>query len=117
VRVFRFDRGEKVISSYDSHGLQATRIAAGAGEVHLTFLTVEPGGVVGTHTAPCAQLFLLTAGEGWVAGPDGAEVPISAGWGARWELGEVHTSGSETGFTALAVEGALALFEPEPPGA
>ena len=36
------------------------------------------------------------------------------GWGVRWDAGEIHTSGTEAGFTALSVEGApLALFEPE----
>jgi mannose-6-phosphate isomerase-like protein (cupin superfamily) len=116
VQIFRFDRGEKAVSSYGSTGLHATRIAAGTGDVRLTCLTVAPGGVIGTHPATVAQLFLVVSGEAWVAGPDGRRVPVSAGWGARWEPGEVHTSGSAAGCTALAVEGAsLALFEPEPP--
>jgi hypothetical protein len=41
-------------------------------------------------------------------------MPISAGWGVRWDAGEIHTSGTEAGLTALAVEGRpLDLFEPE----
>jgi hypothetical protein len=60
------------------------------------------------------QLFLVIAGQGWVAGPDGERMPISAGWGVRWDAGEIHTSGTEAGLTALAVEGRpLDLFEPE----
>ncbi len=47
MEVFRFDRGEKIVRRYDSEGLRATRIAAGDGRVHLTCLTVEPGGVIG----------------------------------------------------------------------
>jgi hypothetical protein len=71
--------------------------------------------LIGTHPAAAAQLFLITAGEGWVAGPDGEQVPVSAGWGVRWAAGEAHTSGSATGFTALALEGSsLAVFAPEP---
>lgn len=117
MEIFRFDRGERVVQSYASQGFRATRIAAGAGEVRLTCLRVDPGGVIGTHPATGAQLFLVTAGQGWVAGPDGERVPISAGWGARWADGEVHTSGSQTGLTVLAVEGGpLDLFEPETPG-
>jgi hypothetical protein len=117
VEIFRFDRGEHIIRRYGSEGLRATRIAAGDGQVRLTCLTVESGGVIGTHPATDPQLFLVVAGEGWIAGPDGERVPITAGWGVRWDAGEGHTSGTETGLTALAVEGApLDLFEPEAPG-
>jgi len=41
-------------------------------------------------------------------------VPISAGWGVRWDAGEIHTSGTEAGLVALSVEGGpLDLLEPE----
>jgi hypothetical protein len=117
VEIFRFDRREKIIWRHGSKGLRATRVAEGNGRVHLTCLTVEPGGVIGTHPATDAQLFLVIAGEGWTAGPDGEQVPITSGWGVRWDAGENHTSGTETGFTALAIEGAsLDLYEPEEPG-
>jgi len=116
VQIFRFDREEKAISSYGSTGLHATRIAASTGDTHLTCLAIAPGGMIGTHPATVAQLFLVVSGEAWVAGPDAQRVPVPAGWGARWEAGELHTSGSAAGCTALAVEGAsLALFEPQPP--
>jgi hypothetical protein len=114
VEVFQFDRGERIVESYGSHGLRATRVAAGTGQVGLTCLAVAPGGIIGTHPATGAQLFLVVSGQGWVAGPDGERVPIGAGWGVRWDAGEVHTSGTEVGFVALSVEGApLGLFEPE----
>ena len=61
----------------------------------MTCLTVEPGGVIGTHPAVGTQLFLTITGEGWVAGPDGERVPITTGWGVRWEAGENHTCGQE----------------------
>ena len=116
MEIFRFDRAERLVRSYNSQRFRATRIAAGNGQVSLTCLSVEPGGVIGTHPAAAAQLFLVVTGEGWAAGPDGERVPITAGWGVRWDAGEIHTSGTETGFTALAVEGApLGLFEPETP--
>jgi mannose-6-phosphate isomerase-like protein (cupin superfamily) len=116
VEIFRFDRGERIVRSYGSQGFRATRIAAGDGRLRLTCLTVEPGGVIGTHPATEAQLLLVVAGEGWTAGPDGQRVPIAAGWGVRWDAGESHTSGTDTGLTALAVEGdPLELFEPEIP--
>lgn len=114
MEIFQFDRAEKIIQRYGSEGLHATRIAEGDGQVHLTCLTVEAGGVIGTHPASAPQLFLVIAGEGWTAGPDGERVPITTGWGVRWNAGENHTSGTETGLTALAIEGAtFSLFEPE----
>ena len=117
MEIFRFDRGEKAISRHGSIGLVATRIASGRGELGLTCLTVGPDGTIGTHPATSAQLFMIVSGEGWVAGPDGAQVPISAGSGVRWDAGEVHTSGTAVGFTAIAVEGApLTLSEPEDAG-
>jgi hypothetical protein len=114
VEIFQFDRGERIVESYGSRGLRATRVAAGTGQVRLTCLTVAPGGIIGTHPATDSQLFLVIAGHGWAAGPDGERVPINAGWGVRWDAGETHTSGTEAGLIALAVEGSpLDLFEPE----
>ena len=118
MEIFRFDRGEKIIHRYDSEGLRATRVAKGDGQIHLTCLTLAPDGIIGTHPATEDQLFLVIAGEGWVAGSDGQRIPIAAGWGVRWDAGEDHTSGTKAGLTALAVEGAaLDLFEPEAPDA
>jgi hypothetical protein len=114
VEFFRFDRHEKVIDRHGSVGLVATRVAETQGSAGISCLTVGPGGVIGTHPATGDQLFILIAGDGWVAGADGARVPISAGSGVRWDAGEVHTSGTEAGFTAIAVEGpSVALFDPE----
>lgn len=118
MQIFHFDRGEKVIDRYASEKLRATRVAAGVGQVQLTCLALAPGGVIGTHPATETQLFLVIAGEGWVAGPDGQRTPISVGWGARWEAGEEHTSGTDAGMVALAVEGGtLDLLEPQTPDA
>jgi hypothetical protein len=62
-------------------------------------------------------LFLVIAGSSWVAGADGIRRPIQSGQGARWAAGEVHTSGTDTSLTVLAVEGSsLRLFEPEQTG-
>ena len=116
MEIFRFNRAERIVRAHGSEGLRGTRIAKGEGQVRLTCLTVEPGGVIGTHPAIDPQFFLVIAGEGWVAGSDGQQVPIAAGWGVRWDPGENHTSGTETGLTALAIEGTpLDLFAPEPP--
>jgi hypothetical protein len=127
MEIFTFDRAERAVSAHGSTGLTSTRIAHGAGPgpgpgpgpgatagTFLAHLSVEAGGVIGTHPATGSQLFLLLTGSGWVAGPDGVRVPLTAGQGARWAAGELHTSGTDTGFTALALEGPeLSLFPPE----
>jgi hypothetical protein len=116
VRIFQFDRREKIIDYHGSQGLRATRIATGDGNVRLTCLAVEPGGVIGMHPATTPQLFLVLSGEGWTAGPDSERVPVTAGQGVRWDAGEVHTTGTDTGLVAIAVEGApMSLFEPTEP--
>ena len=118
MQIFQFDRREKVIEYFGSQGLRATRIAAGDGEVRLTCLALEPGGVIGTHPATVPQLFLVISGEGWTAGPDGERVPVAAGQGVRWDAGEAHTTGTGTGagLVAIAVEGVpMSLFGPEEP--
>jgi hypothetical protein len=116
VEIFRFERAEMTLRRYRSKGVHATRIAAGDGQLDLTCLNIGPDGLLGTHPASAAQLFLVVSGEGWVAGPDGRRVPITAGWGVRWDAGEEHTSGTKAGLTAIAVEGAaLSLSEPGTP--
>jgi hypothetical protein len=114
MEIFRFDRDERVIRAHGSIGLHATRIASGDGDMSLTFLAVRPGGIIGAHPTTADQLFLVIGGSGWVAGADGIRHAIQAGQGVHWGAGEVHTSGTDTSLTALAVEGSsLGLFEPE----
>lgn len=116
MEIFQFDRDERHITRHESTGLLATRIATGDGPVHLTHLKVEAGGTIGTHPAPSPQMFLMITGDGWIAGPDGTRTPITAGQGVCWDQGEDHTSGTENGFTAIAIEGVpLTLFSPETP--
>jgi hypothetical protein len=118
VEIFQFDRGEKNVLAHGSQGLRATRVAAGEGRVSVTCLRVQPGGLIGTHPATETQLFLVVDGEGWIAGPDGERMPITAGWGVRWDAGEIHTSGTRTGFVAFDITGGpLGLHAPETPEA
>ena len=113
MEIFRFERAEQLVSTHGSTGVHATRIAGGAGPVHLTCLNVGPGGIIGTHPAPVPQTLLIIAGSGWIAGPDGERITITSGQGVHWDQGEEHMSGTDTGFTALAVEAtALDLFKP-----
>ena len=114
MEVFIFDRSERQVTAYDSVGLHATGIAQFAERAKATCLTVAPGGVIGTHPAVSHQVLLIVAGSGWVAGSDGNRIPVVAGQAAYWAPGEVHTTGSDTGLTAIALEGGpVIVFEPE----
>jgi mannose-6-phosphate isomerase-like protein (cupin superfamily) len=114
VEVFTFDRAEREITDHGSIALHATRIAQFAEMARATCLAVAPGGVIGTHPAGSHQVLLIVSGSGWVAGSDGVRVPVTAGQAAYWVSGEVHTTGSDTGLTAIALEGGpVTVFEPE----
>ena len=114
MEVFTFDRAEHQVTGQGSAGLRATRIAQFAEKARATCLTLAPGGVIGTHPAASHQVLLVVAGAGWVAGSDGVRVAVSAGQAAHWVPGEVHTTGSDTGLTAIALEGGpVTVFEPE----
>ena len=68
----------------------------------------------GFHVAGSHQVLLIAAGSGWVAGSDGVRIAVTAGQAAYWVPGEVHTTGSDAGLTAIALEGGpVTVFEPE----
>jgi hypothetical protein len=92
------------ISEYGSRGAAAHPLADGAGEAHVYALHLEAGGEIGPHPAGFGQLFLVIAGEGWVAGADGVRQTVCAGQGAMIARGEVHAKGSRTGLTAVMVQ-------------
>ena len=113
MKVFTFDRAEHEVTGHHSTGLHATRIAEFIETTRATCLSVAPGGVIGTHPASAHQVLLIVAGSGWVAGVDGVHIPITAGQAAHWAPGEVHTTGTETGLTAIALEGGpVTIFDP-----
>ena len=70
--------------------------------VDLVYL--EPGARIGRHPTRLAQLFAVVQGEGWVTGADGVREPIRAGEAVRWEPGEEHESGTDTGLLAVIVQ-------------
>ena len=114
---FTADAG-RVITDFGSVGLRITPILRTVEAAQVVAMWIEPGGAVGRHPASGAQLFLVTQGAGWVAGADGAPVPIRAGQAALWDDGEPHAAGAdETGMAALVIEGAAldpALLRPLP---
>ena len=70
---------------------------------------LPPGGGVGEHEAGTDQLFCVMTGTGWVSGSDGVRVDIGAQQAAYWTSGELHAAGTDTGLTAVVIEGHFTL--------
>jgi hypothetical protein len=99
------------ITRHDSCGATIAGVARASGDVGVALLRLDAGGVLGRHPAVGPQLFLVVAGEGSVEGGEGQSHPIAAGTAAFWDDGELHETSTETGLTAVIVEGErLELF-------
>ena len=106
MRRFRFDeQAGREIERFDSVGAVFSRILRTKDAVSIGCIHVKAGGGVGYHPAVCPQLFLVVNGEGWVRGEDDERIPIQAGQAAFWQAGEGHESGTESGMTAIVIEG------------
>jgi len=106
MRIFRFgsDVG-KSVDSYNSSGFIISRVVHLFDEAVVNCAYLNSGGVIGYHQATIPQLFLVVQGEGWVRSESAEQISIQAGQAAYWEKGEWHESGSETGMTAIIIEG------------
>ena len=103
----RFDLGAGVgrsLTAFGSRGVSFAPVLR-PGVSSVVRMLVEPGGVLGLHPAREHQLFIVVEGAGWVRTDSGPRVEIGAGQAAFWGPGEVHESGSDTGMTAIVVEG------------
>ena len=122
MKMYRFDPTVgHPITQFDSTFIMARiiRLAgrdATDGDIHIGCMHIPADGRVGYHQATVPQLFLVVAGEGWVRGDAETRRPVHAFEAAFWHRGEWHESGSETGMTALVIEGEgvdPTLFMPE----
>ena len=94
----------RLIDRFDSRDARHVALARLGGRGGVSIIRVGADGVLGRHPAVVDQLFYVVDGAGWVAGSDGARIPIRAGQAVHWRSGEDHESGSESGMTALVVE-------------
>jgi quercetin dioxygenase-like cupin family protein len=74
-------------------------------EAAINVAYIRPMERIGFHQAIAPQLFLLAEGEGWVRNETDEITPIREGQAVYWEKDEWHESGSETGMTAVIIEG------------
>lgn len=107
MKLFRFDIGVgKNVDRYNSSGFVISKVAHWFDEAVVNCAYLKANGVIGFHQAVISELFLVTQGEGWVRGETlDSKVSITAGQAAYWEKGEWHESGTETGMTAIIIEG------------
>ncbi|WHY69607.1 cupin domain-containing protein [Neobacillus sp. SuZ13] len=94
----------QIISNYSSVSALYSKIIKTEEPTNIGFIDIEQGGIVGYHIAPVPQLFIVIQGEGWIEGEDNTRITLKSGEGVFWEKGEGHTSGSETGLTALVLQ-------------
>lgn len=111
MKIYRFDAAVgRHITQFDSDFVMAgiIRVAGsevGDGAIQVGSMHIPAGGSVGYHQATVPQLFLVVAGNGWVRGEAETRRPVHAFEAAFWHTGEWHESGSETGMTAVVIEG------------
>ena len=78
----------------------------------------QPGGRIRRHPGTYPQIIAVVEGSGEVSGANGVDEPIGAGEAVFLHEGEDHEMKSETGLTALIIEGeSLDRFRarPKPP--
>ena len=106
MRILRYDSGAgREIKEYNSSNVFISpilQIEKGA-VIHL--MSFDPHGIIGSHQAVGPQVMLIAQGEGWVRSEGPEPIPVAEGDAVFWDLGEWHESGSESGMTALVIEG------------
>jgi GrpB-like predicted nucleotidyltransferase (UPF0157 family)/quercetin dioxygenase-like cupin family protein len=105
MRILRFDpKVSFPVSHFGSHFTVAPLTAPGA-RAQVQVLHLPAGGAVGRHEAALRQLFAVVAGSGWASGQESRHRDLRAGYAALWDQGEDHEAGTDTGLTALCIEG------------
>ena len=102
MKIIAFETAQ-AITRFDSRGATIGGVARCSGQVRISFIELDPGGVLGMHDAAGPQLFLVVEGAGRVRSGDDTPVPVAQGQGAYWDAGELHETVTDTGLTAIVV--------------
>lgn len=106
MKLFTFDpKLGRGITGFGSAKAHISRIAQTDRQVSMVCILLEPGGILGMHPATQNQLFVVVSGEGWIRSGDSARVSIQAFQAAFWEAGENHETSTDSGLTAIVIEG------------
>jgi quercetin dioxygenase-like cupin family protein len=106
MKIFRFgpEVGQE-IEQFGSVKATISKVLHVEVEVVVNCVYVHPNGKIGQRQAATQQLFLLMEGEGWIRGGTEEKHAIRQGQAVFWEKDEWHESGTETGMTAVIIEG------------
>jgi hypothetical protein len=105
MRLYSFSRADgRRVDDFGSDFVLSPLINPG-GVARVTCLHLGPGELVGRHEAVQGQLFCVVDGEGWVQGSGPDASPIATWQAAYWAPGELHAAGTDSGLTALVLEG------------
>jgi quercetin dioxygenase-like cupin family protein len=92
-------------SAPDSYGLSITPLA-NSNDLFISLVHLDAGGQIGLHQAVVRQLFVVIEGDAIVTGAEAAEQVLAAREAVVWEAGEMHKTRSQSGLTAIVMEGA-----------
>lgn len=105
MKIFKIEKEQaKHITHFDFDFL-LNPIFSSAGEVKTAFFILEPGGIIGYHQTSVPQLMLVLSGAGEVCSEDRKYQPVKKGHAVFWAQGEWHETISDSGMTALVIEG------------
>jgi len=107
MKIYNFgpNHGEK-IERFNSDFI-FSKITRSTAEVKVSCFHLAENGVVGFHEAVTMQLFLVLKGMGWARGNFPNRIPIVEFQAVFWDTNEWHELGTDTGLTAIIIEGDL----------
>lgn len=109
MKIYNFgpNHGEK-IERFNSDFI-FSKITRSTAEVKVSCFHLAENGVVGFHEAVTMQLFLVLKGMGWARGNFPNRIPIVEFQAVFWDTNEWHELGTDTGLTAIIIEGDLKI--------
>jgi quercetin dioxygenase-like cupin family protein len=112
MKIFQFNaHPSRAIIEYGSQNAVVAHLVRRSDQVSVVCIRLEADGVLGYHQATGDQLFLVIEGVGWVRAESTDRIPVTAGQAAFWHSGEWHETTTETGLTAIVIEGKLSPVE------
>ncbi len=74
-------------------------------EAKVNAVYLHPNNIISHPQTLTQGLFLIAEGEGWVKSKPDEKLVVRQGQAIFWEIDESHESGTETGMTAVIIEG------------
>ena len=106
MKIFRFDPEDgQENGQFDSMKAIISKVLHLDNRAEINAIYLHPNGKIDYHQAVTRQLFLLVEGDGWVRGESDGEQAVRKGQAVFWERDEWHESGTESGMTAVIIDG------------